>query len=48
MRGDRVTDADLVYLKGLFKLETLDMSGTQVTDAGVAKLEQALPNVRIY
>ncbi len=38
-----LTDAGLVYLKGLTKLSTLWLSQTQVTDAGVAELQKALP-----
>jgi len=37
------TDAGLEHLKGLTQLEQLWLDGTQVTDAGVEKLNQALP-----
>ncbi len=47
LQNMRVTDAGLEDLTGLTKLATLDLSGTQVTDAGVAKLQQALPNCKI-
>lgn len=33
-----VTDAELVYLKGLAELQNLDLSGTQITDAGLVHL----------
>jgi len=42
-----VTDAGLVHLKGLTSLQTLGLGNTQVTDAGVAKLKEALPNCEI-
>ena len=42
-----ITDAGLVHLKGLTNLEGLLLIGTQVTDAGVAKLKEALPDCRI-
>ncbi|OHB82278.1 MAG: hypothetical protein A2V98_25770 [Planctomycetes bacterium RBG_16_64_12] len=35
----RVTDAGLVHLKGLKRLQFLFLNGTQVTDAGLAHLE---------
>ncbi|MEE2707362.1 MAG: hypothetical protein VX988_09940 [Planctomycetota bacterium] len=34
-------------LKGLTDLQSLTLLGTQVTDAGVKKLQQALPNCDI-
>ena len=42
-----VTDVELEHLKGLTQLRKLDLCGTQVTDAGVAKLQKALPNCKI-
>ena len=39
------TDADLEVLKGLTALQTLVLSGTKVTDAGVEQLKKSLPNV---
>ncbi len=42
-----VTDTDLLHLKGLTKLQNLDLSWTQVTDAGVAELQKSLPKVVI-
>ena len=43
----QITDAGLVHLKKMTKLETLILTGTPITDAGVAELQQALPNCRI-
>jgi len=44
----KITDAGLVHLKGLTGLQTLDLGGTEVTDAGFADLKKALPNCKIY
>jgi len=43
----QTSDAGLVHLKGLAKLGSVQLNGTQVTDAGVAELKQALPGCRI-
>ncbi len=45
--GAQITDAGLEHLKGLTKLKTLSLPGTQVTDSGVKKLQQTLPNCKI-
>jgi len=37
-----------MHLKGLKKLSVLDVRGTQVTDAGVNELKQALPSAKIF
>jgi hypothetical protein len=42
-----VSDAGLAHLKGLAALSILTLLRTQVTDAGVKELRQALPNLRI-
>ena len=46
--GWRITDAGMVQLKELTSLEPLTLSETQVTDAGVAELQQALPDCKIF
>jgi len=43
----RVPDAGLIHLAGLTKLEDLELVETDVTDAGVKQLQQALLNCRI-
>ena len=42
-----MTDAGLEHLKGLTKLQSLDLRNTQVTDAGVKGLQKALPKCKI-
>jgi len=37
----------LEHLKGLTALRSLDVSGTEVTDAGVQQLKQSLPNLTV-
>ena len=43
----KVTDAGLKELTALKELQTLDLTGTQVTDSGVAALQKALPDCKI-
>ncbi|MBL4687051.1 MAG: hypothetical protein JKY37_20815 [Nannocystaceae bacterium] len=43
-----ITDAGIAELAGLHKLEKLGLSETSVTDAGVKKLQRALPDCVIY
>ena len=46
--GTQITDAGLVQLKGLTKLQSLDLSGCEnITDTGIAELQKALPNCEI-
>jgi hypothetical protein len=45
--GTAVTDAGLDHLKGLPKLRNLYVWQTKVTQAGVDRLKQALPQVQI-
>ena len=42
------TDAGLEHLKGLSNLQELYLGKTQVTDEGIKKLQQALPNCEIW
>ena len=44
---ERITDAGLQHLIGLNGLQLLTFQGTRVTEAGVKKLQQALPNCKI-
>ena len=39
LRGTKATDAGLVHLKGLTKLEGLLLAGSKITDAGMAHLK---------
>ena len=43
----QVSDEGLVHLYGLKNLDELTFSATQVTQAGIEKLHEALPNCRI-
>ena len=43
----KITDAGLVHLKGLTKLQTLYLMDTKVTDQSVADLQKAVPNCGI-
>lgn len=43
-----ITDDGLDHLKGLNRLAWLNLSGTNVSDAGVADLQRALPALTIF
>ncbi len=44
-----ITDAGLTHLMGMTGLRSLDLSvNSKVTDAGIARLQKALPNCRIH
>ena len=43
----KITDAGLVHLKGLTNLRLLSLKKTQITSAGIAELQKALPNCKI-
>ena len=47
-RTKAITDAGLVHLKGLTKLEVLSLYGTKITDAGIQELKKALPDCKIF
>ncbi len=47
LEGRPITDAGLEHLKGLTNLELLVLGDTQVTDEGIKKLREALPNCNI-
>ena len=44
----KVTDAGLVHLKELKKLEVLFLNDTKVTDAGAKELQKSLPDCYIF
>ena len=44
----QVTDAGLEHLQGLIQLKTVYLYGTRVTEGGLCRLRQALPNCKIY
>ncbi len=46
-KNTRLTDAGLTHLEELKSLKQLILIGTQVTPAGVQKLQQKLPNTKI-
>jgi hypothetical protein len=46
--GTQVTDAGLTHLAGLHNLELLGLADTNVTAEGIAKLQLALPRLKIY
>ena len=46
LRGTKITDRGLAALRGLQRLEVLDLSGTRVTDEGVDALVPTLPRMR--
>jgi len=46
--NDAVTDAGLKHPAPLKNLNTLQVSGTAVTDAGVAELRKSLPTCNIF
>ena len=45
--GTQVTNAAVPHLKQFTRLRFLDVSGTEITDDGIAELQKALPNCRI-
>lgn len=45
LKGLDLDDADLVHVKALQGLQYLDVTDTHVTDAGVAQLQSAIPNI---
>jgi hypothetical protein len=47
LHGTRVTNVGLMYLTSLTRLRDLSVNDTEVTDAGVAKLQEALPKCKI-
>jgi hypothetical protein len=47
LNDTKVSDTGLEHLKGLTQLQRLDLVGTKVSDAGVRKLQKALPGAYI-
>ena len=48
IQSTKITDAGLEHLKGMTSLKSLALYGTKATDAGIDKLQQALPNCKIF
>jgi hypothetical protein len=48
LRDTKITDAGLEHLHRLPRLQRLNVQGTNVTAEGAKKLQQALPNCKIY
>ena len=48
LRGTNITDKGLENLRGLSQLHRVDLDGTKVTDEGVKKLQESLPNCKIF
>jgi hypothetical protein len=48
LEGTHVTDAGLMHLAALRNLQGILLGGTQVTEAGVEKLQRALPKCTIH
>jgi hypothetical protein len=44
MMNAKFTDSGLVHLKGLIKLQSLDLGNSKASIEGLTKLKQALPN----
>jgi len=42
-----ISDAGLAHLEGLSQLETIELYGDRITESGVNRLRQKLPNARI-
>jgi len=47
LEGTHVVDGDINWLRGLRKLEGLDVSKTNITHSAIADLERALPNLDV-
>jgi Leucine-rich repeat (LRR) protein len=47
MDSSQITEPGLVHLKALTNLESLFLSNTKITDAGLVELQEALPNCKI-
>jgi hypothetical protein len=47
LEGTQVADADIKWLRGLRKLEGLDLSNTSITPSAIAQLQSALPNMGV-
>jgi len=42
-----VTDASLSHIKAIHKLDSLDVTGTSISDAGIEELRAAFPNAHV-
>jgi hypothetical protein len=47
LQGTKINDAGIKSLKGLTRLNKLDVSDTQVTQGGADELRKSLPNCEV-
>jgi hypothetical protein len=47
IKSPGVTDRSIVHLKSIQTLTALDITGSSISDAGIAELRSALPNVTV-
>lgn len=47
LKDTRITDAGLLHLSAMLKLDVIDLQGTPVTPEGIASLKRAVPTLRV-